>query len=365
MSAETVPPNASAPAHGASPLTRIGLLLFAIALLVVVAVIGVNWWTHGRFVEATNDAYLQADQVTVSPKISGYVDALFVVDNQAVTAGQPLLRIDARSYGALVAQQAAAVDARKADLAAARQQVVQQQASIEQSQAQLAGAQANAEFSAREAERFRILSDQGVETQDRSAQADNARLQALATLRASAAGVRIAQRQIAALKTQVSQAQAQVEAATASARSAQLNLGDTLIRASIAGRVGDKTVRLGQFVEPGTRMMSIVPVDNLYLVANFKETQIGHMHVGQAVKVRLDALGDQTIGGVIDSFAPGTGAQFALLPPENATGNFTKVVQRVPVRIRLNPPANLRDHLLPGLSATVTVDTRETPEPAS
>jgi len=130
------------------------------------------------------------------------------------------------------------------------------------------------------------------------------------------------------------------------------------VRASIDGRIGDKTVQVGQFVQPGTRLMSVVPVQDVYLVANFKETQVRHMKVGQKASVRVDAIGSTEIPGVIDSFSPGTGAQFALLPPENATGNFIKIVQRVPVRIRLKAPRDLAPRLLPGLSVSVDIDTR-------
>ena len=140
-------------------------------------------------------------------------------------------------------------------------------------------------------------------------------------------------------------------------RQAQADLGTTTIRSSIAGRIGDRTVRVGQYVQPGTRLMSVVPVDQVYLVANFKETQIGLMRAGQPATIEVDALSGSTLHGTVESFAPGTGAQFALLPPQNATGNFTKVVQRVPVRIHIDAGPEARRVLVPGLSVTVTVDT--------
>jgi membrane fusion protein (multidrug efflux system) len=347
-----------------NPAVRIGLALGAGALLVVLIVVGLGWWTHGRFVQSTDDAYLRADEVTVAPKVSGYVDQVFVTENQAVAAGQPLVRIDARNYDAALAQQAAAVDARRADIAAAERQVDQQQAVIEQRKAELAGARTNALYTQGEAERYARLNRQGVETAERATQAANQRDQAQVTVRSDAAALSEAERQVAALEVQIAQAKAQLASAAAVARGARLNVDDTVITSSIAGRVGDKTVRVGQFVQPGTRMMSVVPVQDVYLVANFKETQIGHMRIGQAASVKIDALGGKTVGGVIDSFAPGTGAQFALLPPENATGNFIKIVQRVPVRIRLRAPAEVRDHLLPGLSATVSIDTTRAPAAA-
>jgi membrane fusion protein (multidrug efflux system) len=348
---------ADAAARRKSPVVRIVLILVGVAVLCAILVGGLNWWTHGRFVQSTNDAYLHADEVTVAPKVSGYVEQVYVIDNQAVTAGQPLVRIDARTYDASFAQQAASISARQADIVAAQTQIAQQNAVIAQSKAQLSGAVANAAYAASEAERFRKLSAQGVETQDRYAQAVNQKDQTAAIVRADAAAVDAAQRQIATLTAQIGQAKAQLQAAQASAKNAQINVGDTLIRAAIAGRIGDKTVRMGQFVQPGTRMMSVVPVQNVYLVANFKETQIGAMRIGQHARVKIDALPGRVLDGVVQSFAPGTGAQFALLPPENATGNFTKIVQRVPVRLHISAPADIADHLLPGLSATVAIDT--------
>jgi membrane fusion protein (multidrug efflux system) len=358
----TAPRSAAKPKRPPNPMVRIVMLLVVLGLLVVGGIYLFGWWTHGRFVQTTNDAYLKADQVTVSPKVTGYVEAVYVSDNEAVQAGQPLVKIDASSYDATLAGQEAAVSGRQADIEAAQRQVAQQQAVVDQANARLKGAQDAAAYAAREADRFKLLSSQGVETQQRAAQAQNEREQADATVVTDRAAVAQAQRQVATLQAQISQGQAQLKGAQAQAKSAQINLGDTLLRASVAGRIGDKSVRVGQLVQPGGRLMSVVPVQDVYLVANFKETQIGRMKVGQAASVKIDAFGDRKIDAVIDSFAPGTGAQFALLPPENATGNFTKIVQRVPVRFRLLPPADLRDRILPGLSATVSVDTTKEPE---
>jgi membrane fusion protein (multidrug efflux system) len=342
-----------------NPVVRGGVILGGLIVVVALVVFAVGWWTHGRFVQATDDAYLRADGVTVAPKVSGYVDQVFVSEDQDVTAGQPLVRIDARSYDAALAQQAAAIDARAADIEAAQRQVAQQDAAVAEAQVRLSTARINAAYATGEAERYRKLSTEGVETSERSGQANNQRDQAIEQVKADEAAVAVAQRQGGALRAQITQARAQLEAAKAAARAANLNVGDTLIRASIDGRVGDKTVRVGQFVQPGARMMDIVPVQRVYLVANFKETQIGRMRVGQQASVKIDALGGRTIGAVVESFAPGTGAQFALLPPENATGNFIKIVQRVPVRLRLQAPDDLKGRLIPGLSASVKIDTTQ------
>ncbi|HEY1928815.1 MAG TPA: HlyD family secretion protein [Caulobacteraceae bacterium] len=340
-----------------NPMVRGVLIVGGVVVLVALFVFGFNWWTHGRYVQGTDDAYLRADGVTVAPKVLGYVDQVYVSDNEDVKAGQPLVRIDARSYDAALAQQTAALDARKADIEAAQRQVDQQDAAVAEARVRLNTAQINSAYASGEGARYRNLSQQGVETAERYTQAKNQADQAAQQVKVDEAALSVAQRQSEALKAQIAQAQAQLEAARAAAQSAHLNVSDTLITSAIDGRVGDKTVRLGQFVQPGTRLMDIVPIQHVYLVANFKETQIGRMRIGQHASVRIDAFGGRTIDAVIESFAPGTGAQFALLPPENATGNFIKIVQRVPVRLRLLPPPNLRGRLIPGLSATVKIDT--------
>jgi membrane fusion protein (multidrug efflux system) len=271
------------------------------------------------------------------------------------------VKIDTSNYDAALAQQRAALGARRADLTAAERQVIQQRAAVDQMQAQLSGAKATLAYAKSEADRYHALSDQGVETRERFAQMKNQADQAAATARADTAALEQAQRQVATLEAQVGQSRAQIEAAEAEVKTAEINLGDTILRASIAGRVGDKTVRVGQYVQAGTRLLSIVPVSDVYLVANFKETQIARMKIGLPATVSIDALNGREIDAVLDSFAPGTGAEFALLPPENATGNFTKIVQRVPVRFRLKPPSDVQDRLLPGLSVTVEVDTTKPP----
>ena len=339
---------------------RIRTVLFTVlAVLAVLGIAaGVRWLVYGRYIQYTDDAYLRADTVTVAPRVSGYIDQVFVSDNQVVKAGEPLVRIDLRNYKAALSQQVAAVDGRSADIQAAESQISQQEAAVEQAKAQLVGAQANAKFANDEAERYKNLHDQGVETEERYAQAVNERNQTAAAVLAAEAGIKVAERQLVTLRSQMNQTRSQLEAAQAATKTAQLNLDDTIVRASIDGRIGDKTAQVGQFVQPGTRLMSVVPVQDVYLIANYKETQVQRMKIGQKASVKVDALGDVTIPGVVESFAPGTGAQFALLPPENATGNFIKIVQRVPVRIKLMPTREVAARLVPGLSVSVDIDTR-------
>jgi membrane fusion protein, multidrug efflux system len=352
-------PDDGAPAKrkGVNPRVRNGLLIAAAVLAVIGLIYGARWWLHGRFIMSTDDAYLRADLVTVAPRVSGYIEELYVSENQSVQTGQPLLRIDTRNYRDALSQQNATVDARQADLQTGQSQIHQQEAVVTQQRAQLESAHASAHFAQQQAERYRTLRDQGVETEERFEQAESERVQAAASERSAAAGVNVAERQLATLKSQLEQAKAQLESARAAASTAELNLNDTLVRASIGGVVGDDTARVGQYVQPGTRLMSIVPVHSIYLVGNFKETQLTRMRIGQPAIIKVDALGGAEIHGQLASFAPGTGAQFALLPPENATGNFIKIVQRVPVRLSLNPTKDIDQRLLPGLSATVDIDT--------
>lgn len=340
-----------------------GTKRFVLAGLGLVAIVaagvwGGHWWLVGRFIESTDDAYLQADSVTIAPKVSGYVTDVYVADNQAVAAGAPLVKLDARQYQVALDQASATVDARNADIQHAEAQIAQQHANIAQTQAQQEVARVSLRHAQDEVARYAPLAATGAETTERLAELKSTRDQAQATLAADTAAVEAARSQVAALTAQLAQARAQLEAARANAAQSQLDLDNTVVRSALAGRIGDRTVRVGQYVQPGTRMLTVVPVQKTYLTANFKETQIGRMRVGQPVEMHVDALPGHTLHGVVDSFSPGTGAQFALLPPENATGNFTKIVQRVPVRIRLDTGPQTRSVLLPGMSVTVDVDTR-------
>jgi membrane fusion protein (multidrug efflux system) len=335
-------------------------ILLAIGAVVLVAAIiyGVRWWTYGRFIESTDDAYLQADSVTIAPKVSGYVAEVYVTDNQAVAAGESLVRLDSRQYQAILEQANATIAARKADIERGAAELLQQQANIAQARAQLQGARANETHAIEEVKRYEPLVATGAETNEKLADLRNSRSQAEASVAADIAALQAAERQPATTQAQIDQARAQLQAAEASSRQAQLDAQDTVIKSTLAGRVGDRTVRVGQFAQPGTRLMTIVPVQELYLEANFKETQIGLMRAGQPATIHVDALPGTDLHGTVVSFSPGTGSQFALLPPQNATGNFTKIVQRVPVRIHIDAGEEVRKVLVPGLSVTVRVDTR-------
>ncbi|MDR5740804.1 MULTISPECIES: HlyD family secretion protein [unclassified Caballeronia] len=340
------------------PSRRRLLIIVGIVAAVVAIAWGLRWWTVGRFVESTDDAYLKADSVTIAPKVSGYITEVLVEDNQAVAVGAPLARLDTRQYQASLDQAKATLDARAADIQRAEAELKQQQANADQAKAQAEVSRVSLQHAEDDVARYRPLVATGAESAERLASLVSRRDQARATLAANQAAARSAATQIGATQAQIVQARAQMEAAEAQLNQSKLDLNDTTLYSPLAGRVGDRSVRVGQYVQPGTRLMTVVPVQTVYLEANFKETQVGRMRVGQPATLHVDALKGTDLHGVVESFSPGTGAQFALLPPENATGNFTKIVQRVPVRIRIDTGPETRKVLLPGLSVTVDVDTK-------
>jgi membrane fusion protein (multidrug efflux system) len=340
-----------------SPGTKRIMLIVVGVLAVLILLWLVHYETRGKYVESTDDAYIRADAVTVSPKISGYVEQVFVIDNQDVKAGQPLVRIDPRDYKAATAQYQAQIDVSRANADNVRAGIREQEAAISEAEAQLAKSQADAQYAAGEVARYTPLAASGAETREKLTTLRNQATQAANTVSAQKASLESAQRRIGSLQAQIRQAEAQGEAAQAQLDAADVNLGSTVIKASVDGRVGDKGVRVGQFVQSGTRLLSVVPLSKIYITANFKETQVGLMRPGQPARIEVDALPGVDLKGHVESVSPGTGAEFSLLPPQNATGNFTKIVQRVPIRIAIDAGPDARRVLVPGLSVTVKVDT--------
>jgi membrane fusion protein (multidrug efflux system) len=337
---------------------KVILLVLVLAALIAAGLWFVRYQTHGRYFEETNDAQIQADMVTVAPRVAGYVAEVLVAENQDVRAGQSLLRIDPRDARAQAAQAEAQIALAAAQADNARAQIQEQYAAIDQLRAQLTAARIKAAQDAAEVARYRPLAASGAETRQQLAQLEATARQSAENVRAQQAGIVAQQRRIGSFQAQVRQGEAQGQAARAQLASASVDVGATLLRAAIDGRIGDKTVTLGQYVQPGTRLMSIVPLQRLYVTANFKETQLALMRPGQPATIHVDALDDVELRGRVESVAPGTGAQFSLLPPQNATGNFTKITQRVPVRIAIEATPAARRLLVPGLSVVATVDTR-------
>ena len=353
---------ASAGAASRAGLVRRWLLrLVLLAAVVAAAAYGWRWWSVGRFIESTDDAYVAADAVTVAPRVAGYLAAVTVGDNQVVRAGNVLARIDDRDYRAALAQAGAEVAEGKASLLAVDSQAAEQRQSIAQAQADVDGDEAKLRFAATERDRAATLSASGVGSRQAQQRTGAAFDEAEADLRHALAALGLARAKIQTLQAEGAYAAGSLAKAHADVERARINLQDTVLRAPIDGVVGDRSARAGNYVQPGLGLLTVVPMgQGLYVTANFKETQLGRMRPGQAVTVDVDAFPDHPFRGVIDGFSPGTGAQFALLPPENATGNFTKIVQRVPVRIRLQPDPALR-LLRAGLSVEASVDTRGIP----
>ena len=336
---------------------------------------GWHWWTVGRFLETTEDAYLQADKVTIAPRIAGHVAEVLVGDNQSVKAGDVIARLDDREYRIALKQSEADVEKSRAQVLGTAAAILQQQAQVASSQAEVENTDAALDFAGKEYARYQNLLQTGSGTAQRQQQADADLRQKRAAHDKAIASLDAARKQVDSLKALEGSAKASLEGAEAKLEQARLNLTYTTITAPIEGVVGDRSLRVGQFVSAGTGLLTVVPMGrDIYLVANFKETQTGAMVEGQHVTFTVDAFGAHAFDGRIESFSPGTGAQFALLPPENATGNFTKIVQRVPVRIALDATDPMLGRLRPGLSVEATVHTqdpvvrveprRRTPSPA-
>ena len=340
-----------------NPKVKWTIIVVAVLLVVAGAFWFYHYWTRGRYEQATNDAYVQADIVLISSKIPGYVERVLVEDNETVHAGQPLAIIDPRDSRAKLEQAQAQADQGRASIVENEAQIRRQTAMIAQSRAQLGGSNSSVFYAQRQADRYAPLTAQGAQTAEQLDRMLQSRDQAAAQSLSDAASLLSAERQIPVLRAQIGSARAQIAQAEAQVRQAQADVAATVLRSSIDGRVGDRQVRVGQYVQTGTRMMSVVPVSRVYVTANFKETQVGLMRVGQPATITVDAVPGDELHGQVQSFSPGTGSQFAILPPQNATGNFTKVVQRVPVKIAIDAGPEARRVLVPGLSVNVTVDT--------
>ncbi|HEY3917949.1 MAG TPA: HlyD family secretion protein [Stellaceae bacterium] len=335
---------------------------FAAFVLLVGVGYGIYYLKTGRYIASTDDAYTQADTTTVSPQIAGYIAQALVTDNEVVTKGQLLALIDDRSYRASFQQAEADVAAATAQIDTVNAQIDLQRSQIEQAVAEVASAQSSLTFANQNNTRFEQLSKIGVAAEQTAEQAHTNLDTQAAALVHNRAALDGAQKQLTVLTAQKEAAQATLQRDQAALIQAQINLGYTRVVAPIDGAIGDRSLRPGLYVEPGAKLMSIVPMQqNIYVVANFKETDLTNMFRGQRAEISVDAFPKVTLHGTIDSLAPGSGATFSLLPPENATGNFTKVVQRVPVKILLSADNPVLDRLRPGLSVEVDVDSRTTP----
>jgi membrane fusion protein, multidrug efflux system len=341
---------------------RIRSALFAVggaALVAAAGFYGHGWWTSGRFMVSTDDAYLQADSVSISPEVAGYIAAVPVQDNEQVAPGQLLARIDDRDYRAALASAQANADAAAAGVDELVQQLAQQKYAITEAQAGVASDQASLTFARQDYGRYATLAQSGDGTVQQAQQSGTSAKNQQANLQRDTAAVGVAYTQTAVLKAQLVKAQAEFALAQAALRQAQLNLGYTMITSPINGVVGERSLRVGQYVQAATQLMAVVPLQAVYIVANYKETQLTDVRPGQPVAISVDTFSGAVVHGVVNSVAPASGEEFALLPPDNATGNFTKIVQRVPVKITVDPHDPLLGQLRPGMSVEPSIDTQK------
>ncbi|MBR0750604.1 HlyD family secretion protein [Bradyrhizobium jicamae] len=352
---------APTPVKATGRLRRLLLAGVAIAALAGAGWYGWDYWSVGRFLVSTDDAYVKADNTTIAPKVSGYLSNVLVGDNERVHAGQVLARIDDRDFKVALDQAKADVAAADAAVTSKRAQLDVQQSVIEAARATLAVDSATQTFAEQENKRYTDLATTGYGSVQNAQQAQSRHASAQAAVARDTANLASALRQIELLKADIAQAVAASARANALQQQAELNLGYTTIIAPIDGVVGNRTLRTGQFVQAGTQLMSVVPATGAYVIANFKETQLTAVRKGQSVDIAVDMFPGQTVRGHVDSLAPASGQEFALLPPDNATGNFTKVVQRIPVKIALDSTAI---ELRPGMSVIPTIATQSHPADA-
>ncbi|WP_076866907.1 HlyD family secretion protein [Bradyrhizobium mercantei] len=347
-------PEAAKPPAAKGKLRPLLLAGAALAVLAGGGWYGWDYWTVGRFQVSTDDAYVKADNTTIAPKVSGYLSAVLVGDNEHVRAGQTLARIDDRDFRVALDQSKADVAAAEAASASKHAQLDVQQSVIEAARATLAVDTATQTFAEQENKRYTDLAGTGFGSVQNAQQAQSRYASAQAAVARDTANLASALRQVELLKADIAQAVASQARATALQHQAELNLGYTTIIAPIDGVVGNRTLRTGQFVQAGTQLMSLVPATGAYVIANYKETQLTNVRKGQPVEIAVDMFPGHVVRGHVDSLAPASGQEFALLPPDNATGNFTKVVQRIPVKIALDAtPVELR----PGMSVIPTIAT--------
>jgi membrane fusion protein, multidrug efflux system len=312
--------------------------------------------------QSTDDAFVSADFTVVAPRVAGQISTLSVDDNQVVHKGQLLAQIDDRDYAAAVAAAQANVAAAQANIDNVSASIAQQQSLIDQAAAALTAARAGAVFADADFARYSDLAQHGAGSQQNAQQARSRSDTARADVSRSDAGLKAARQQVGVLMAQRERANAALQQAQAALDTARLNLSWTRIVAPIDGVVGQRAVRVGAYVTPGTPMLAVVPLQQAYVVANFQETQLTDVHPGQRVEVRVDTWPGVVLAGIVESFAPATGVTFAAIAPDNATGNFTKVVQRIPVKIVLHAGQATLEKLRVGMSVEATIHTDSTPE---
>ena len=343
-------------------------VLIAAAVAVALAAgggFGSYWWVTGRYLISTDDAYVGAHTTTLAAKISGYVVNIPVEDNSRVRAGDVIATIDPGDYQLAADSARQKVATQQATVDRIGRQIVAQQASIDQAKAQLISAQAAAKRTQLEYARQQELATQKFASQQALELAEQNRDQAAAAVDNAQAGIDAAKANLDVLKAQQQEADRTLDELKTAQAKAERDLSFTLIRAPVDGVFSNRAVQTGDYVQTGQRVASLVPLGEVYIDANFKETQLARLHPGQSVLISVDALPGRTIDGRVASLSPASGAMFSLLPPDNATGNFTKIVQRLPVRVEVPADVAEQQLLRPGMSVVVSVNTKPTDNPAA
>lgn len=339
-----------------SPLRIVALSTVVLAA----ATAGGTIWYMGRNLQSTDNAYIHGEVTTISPRVAGYVDSIAVTDNQGVGSGDILVRLDDRDYRARLDDAEASVAEARAALHGFDTRLSAQETAIDVADAGVAEAVADLALARKDLARIEPLARNDFASGQRLDTARSAVARYAASLDSAKAQLAAATSQMAVIAADRIAQQARIAQAEAQAEAARIDLENTVIRAPLGGVVGNRAVRVGQYVTPGTHLLAVVPLDRVWIEANFKETQIGKMRAGQTVEITVDAFPGETLTGTVGSLSPASGSEFSLLPAENATGNFTKIVQRVPVRIELPADSPLLGRLRPGLSVDVAVDTAST-----
>jgi membrane fusion protein, multidrug efflux system len=319
---------------------------------------GAHWFTTGRFIVSTDDAYVRADATTLAAKVAGYVSAIDSPDNALVHAGDVIARIDDGDYKLAVAAARDKVATQQATVGRIGQQITAQQTAVVQANAQLASAQAVETRAESELKRQQALAAKEFASRQALEQAQSNRDQAIAAVQSARAAIASAIANVGVLEAQQQEAERQLQELKTAQAKAERDLSFTIIRAPIDGVVGNRAMQVGDYVQTGQRLASLVPLTGVYVDANFKETQLARLKPGQPVSISVDALPDRDITGTVVSVSPASGSVFSLLPPDNATGNFTKIVQRLAVRIRLPDAVTEKRVLRPGMSVVANVDTK-------
>lgn len=346
---------AAAPKSGRKRLIAIGV---GIVAAIAAAVYGVDYYLVGRFMVSTDDAYVRANNSTLGARVAGHIAAIVPGDNTRVKAGDVVFRIDEGDYKIALESARAKGATQQAAIDRIGRQVVAMQSAVEQAQAQLSSADAQATRTKLDYERQQALSDKGFASRAVFEGSQASRDQANAAVQSAKAALDSARDNVEVTKAQQNEARAQLQELQSAIAKAERDLDFTQVRAPVEGVFSNRIVNTGDFVAVGQRLGNVVPLNEVFIDANFKETQLGRLKAGQHVNISVDALSSRSIEGTIDSLSPAAGAVFTLLPPDNATGNFTKIVQRIPVRVRVPASVAGENLLRPGMSVYVKVDTR-------